>query len=165
MFNKKYSRQVSLLVLCGLFSSLTACSDRKNLSPFPSISKEADQELKQPVNCNTAKADIAVLEEEHASVAKRIFSGVRSVFPIAAAAGILLGDYKDRVEVATGKYNDDLEDKINQIKTACGIQLDTPSNYSSGYKPAHFIGGRLSPPLLFSVFALDFLLKPPEGSK
>lgn len=122
MFNQMNTRQFSVIILCGLFLSLTACSDRRNLSPFPTISKDAEQELKQPINCNTAKADIAVLEEEHASVAKRLLSGVRSLMPIAAVAGILLGDYRDRVEVATGKYNDDIENKIAQIKTACGIQ-------------------------------------------
>jgi hypothetical protein len=55
-------------------------------------------------------------------VAKQILSGVRSVFPIAAAAaGILMGDYRDRVTVATGKYNRDLAAKIAHIKSECGL--------------------------------------------
>ena len=32
-----------------------------------------------------------------------------------------MGDYRDRVKVATGTYNDDLEAKIQQIKATCGV--------------------------------------------
>ena len=39
--------------------------------------------------------------------------------PIAAVAGILMGDYSDRVSVAVGTYNSDIEAKIAQIKRAC----------------------------------------------
>jgi hypothetical protein len=109
---------ISLLVIS---SSLTACADRKNLSPLPTVSDEAKSNMAAPINCDTAEEDIAVLEEEKAGVGKRMLSGVRSVLPIAAAAGILLGDYRGRVEVATGKYNSDLEAKINEIRTSCGL--------------------------------------------
>ncbi len=112
----------SLVIAAFLLAAATGCSERKNLSPLPSISEEAKAGLESSVNCKTAKSDIAVLEDEKASVAKRMLSGVRSVLPFAAAAGILLGDYRDRVEVATGKYNDDLEAKIDQIKKRCGVQ-------------------------------------------
>lgn len=112
----------SLILPVCLLVSVTACSDRKNLSPFPTISKEAKADLNAPVNCETAPADIKVLEEEKASVGKQILSGVRSVMPIAAVAGILMGDYRDRVQVATGTYNSHIEAKINQIKTVCGLK-------------------------------------------
>ena len=62
------------------------------------------------------------MEDEEASVAKQILAGVRSVMPIAAAAGLLMGDYRDRASVATGQYNADLEAKQNQIKQQCGIK-------------------------------------------
>jgi len=112
--------KVSIALLIGLTALLvTGCADRKNLSPMPSISEQAKFNLKRPVNCQTANRDIKVLEEERVSTAKQILAGVRSVFPIAAAAGILLGDYGDRVEVATGEYNHALETKIDQIKKTC----------------------------------------------
>ncbi len=101
--------------------SLGACSDRKNLSPFPTISPETKAEIASPVNCSTAQSDIKVLEEEKASVGKQVLSGVRSILPIAAVAGILMGDYRSRVQVATGTYNADIEDKIAKIKSTCGL--------------------------------------------
>ncbi len=101
---------------------LAACADRKNLSPLPSISSDAKARMSSPVNCSTASRDIKMLEEEKAGVGKQIISGVRSVLPFAAAAGILMGDYRDRVQVATGKYNDDLAEKIDRIKTTCGVE-------------------------------------------
>lgn len=105
---------VIVVLLCG-------CSDRRNLSPMPTISKDAKTELAKPINCQTAKQDIKTLESERASVAKRMLSGVRSVMPIAAVVGILMGDYSDRFEVTTGQYNADIEKKISEIETACGI--------------------------------------------
>jgi hypothetical protein len=109
---------VSLLVLS---ISLTACFNRTNNSPRPSISDEERASLEKPINCATAKKDIATLEDEKASVGRQIVAGVRSVVPFAAASGALLGDYQDRTEVATGEYNDALERKIQQIKSVCGV--------------------------------------------
>ncbi len=114
-------KSITFALASCIVLSFAACSDRKNLSPLPSISEEAKAELNSPVNCNTARSDIKILEEERASVAKQVLSGVRSVFPFAAAAGILTGDYSDRVQVATGQYNADLEAKIAQIKRRCKI--------------------------------------------
>lgn len=107
--------------LCFLLalSGLGACSNRENLSPLPSIDPKVKANLAAPVDCRYAKRDIALLEEEKASVAKQLLSGVRSVMPIAAVAGILMGDYRDRAEVATGQYNADIEAKIEHIKRTC----------------------------------------------
>ena len=113
------TRALFISVVCVL--ATTGCSSRKNVSPMPSIDPETKATLAEPVNCASARSDIRVLEEEKASVGKQILSGVRSVFPIAAVAGILLGDYRDRVQVATGQYNSDIEAKISQIKTTCHL--------------------------------------------
>lgn len=75
-----------------------------------------------PVNCATAEQDIATLEDEKASNKKRIADGIGSVVPQLAVTGILMRDYKDRAHVATGKYNNDIENKIAEIKKQCGIQ-------------------------------------------
>lgn len=116
------SFRVSLVVVGAiLIVSLFGCANRKNVSPLPAISAETKQELAKPVNCTTAPNDIAVLEEERASVAKRVLKGAQMVMPIGAAVGILLGDYKDRAAVATGKYNADIENKIAEIRQTCGV--------------------------------------------
>ena len=100
---------------------LSACGHRKNHSPLPSVSDVEKASLQKPVDCATARRDIATLEDEKASVGRRALAGVRSIIPFSAAAGILMGDYSDRVEVATGAYNDALEKKIQEIRTTCGI--------------------------------------------
>ncbi len=107
------------LVVLAIVSS--ACAHRKNHSPMPSVSDVEKASLQKPVNCSTARSDIATLEDEKASVGRRALAGVRSVIPFSAAAGILFGDYRDRVEVATGTYNEALETKIKEIRTTCGI--------------------------------------------
>ena len=89
---------------------------------MPSIDQDTKNQLSKPVDCRSAKQDIKTLEEEKASVVKRLTSGVRSIMPIAAVAGILTGDYSDRVSVAAGTYNDDLATKIAQIKNECAIR-------------------------------------------
>ena len=113
------------LAIAGSFVVIAAlgvgCSSYSNKSPMPSISDSSRANLNAPVNCATADKDIATLEEEKASVGKQILSGVRSIMPIAAVVGLLMGDYTDRVEVATGEYNEDLSMKIKQIKATCGI--------------------------------------------
>ena len=100
---------------------LSACMHRENHSPRPTITEAEQASLDKRVNCATARQDIATLEDEKASVGRRALAGVRSVIPFSAAAGILLGDYRDRVEVATGSYNEALENKILEIRTTCGI--------------------------------------------
>jgi hypothetical protein len=115
------ARLVTLTLFCSLFI-MTGCSqDTENFSPLPSIDPEVKADLDAPINCLNARRDIATLEEEKASVGKQILSGVRAVFPIAAVSGLLLGDYGDRVEVATGQYNADIDAKIARIRSYCRI--------------------------------------------
>ena len=103
--------RLAFLVMCGL--ALAACAGP--------ISQEAKDSLAKPVNCDTAEADIAALESERASVAEQTTAGVRSVVPAAAVGGLLMGTTKDKAKVATGAYNQELEDKIAEIKTTCGL--------------------------------------------
>lgn len=106
------------ILLCSAIC-LLVLGGCKNRSPFPSISEETKQEVAKPVDCSTAEQDVAILEEERASVGKRMLKGVQSLLPISVVAGILLGDYTDRVKVAVGTYNNDLEAKIAEIQQAC----------------------------------------------
>ena len=86
------------------------------------ISQKAKNDLAKPIDCSTAKEDIAALEAEKASVVKKSEAGVGMVLPGAAVIGILSGDYSNRVKVATGEYNRDIDAKILEIKCACGIE-------------------------------------------
>lgn len=106
--------------LLALTVMTTGCA-RKNLSPMPTIDDKAKEDLAAPVNCATARQDIATLQDEKASVAKQVVSGARSVIPFSAAAGLVLGDQRDRMEVASGVYNDKIDAKIAEIRSKCGI--------------------------------------------
>jgi len=100
-----------LLALC-LVIAIAGC---KTISP------EAKYQLGKEVDCSTAEYDIRILEGEKASVAKQALSGVRMVLPASAVMGILSRDYRNRVKVATGQYNKDIDEKIQEIKSSCGI--------------------------------------------
>ncbi len=102
------------MVLVAAAVLLAACA-----SP---ISDDAKRELKQTVNCSTAKEDIATLEKEKADNAQRTLSGVTSVLPIGLVAGVVSGTAGDKAKVATSEYNDQIVAKIAEIKKTCGIK-------------------------------------------
>lgn len=114
---------IRIITPLTLVSCLTLGCSRQNLSPRPTIDPKVQEELDAPVNCSTAKQDIATLEEARASVAKQIVSGARAVVPFSAAAGIVMGDEQDRLKVASGEYNDKIDAKIAQIRRKCVAYL------------------------------------------
>jgi hypothetical protein len=82
--------------------------------------KKTEQQVKEmPVNCATAEGDLRMLGEEKQSTLQRISSGVRMVAPIGLVAGLATGTQGTKYRVATGKYNQMLDDKIAEIKQAC----------------------------------------------
>lgn len=103
-------RKFNAVVIATLLAGSLACK---------TISNETKQDLAKPVNCATAESDIATLEAEKASVGKQIASGVRMILPAAAVIGILSGDYRNRAQVASGKYNAALVEKIAEIRRTC----------------------------------------------
>jgi hypothetical protein len=105
-----YMATASILVL-GLW--LISCAK--------AIPDSAKQELQRPVSCETARHDIEILEVEKATVATQIAAGVGTVVPTNAVLSILRRDTKDRLKVAAGTYNREIEDKIKEIKRECGI--------------------------------------------
>jgi hypothetical protein len=81
--------------------------------------KTAQQVKEMPVNCATADGDLRMLDSEKKSTAQRISAGVRSVVPIGLVAGVVTGTAGTKYQIATGKYNTMLDDKIAEIKQAC----------------------------------------------
>jgi hypothetical protein len=77
--------------------------------------------MDQPVNCATAPADLRALESEKAHVGKQIAAGVTSIVPVSLVVNVVTGTEKEHFKVATGKYNDMLDEKIAEIKTTCGL--------------------------------------------
>jgi hypothetical protein len=85
------------------------------------ISKDAKEDMAQPVSCATAPADLRALESEKAHVGKQIASGVTAIVPVSLVVNIVTGTEKEHFKVATGKYNDMLDNKIAEIKSTCGL--------------------------------------------
>jgi hypothetical protein len=85
------------------------------------VSDTAKYYLDKPINCNTATTDIATLESEKASDSERTMAGVRAVVPSAAVIGMIRKDWSNRKEVASGEYNQAIDDKIVEIQRACNI--------------------------------------------
>jgi hypothetical protein len=81
--------------------------------------KTAEKVKAMPVNCATADGDLRMLDSEKKTTLQRISSGVRSVVPIGIVAGVATGTARTKYQVATGTYNQMLDDKIAEIKQAC----------------------------------------------
>ncbi len=101
------------------------------LAGCTSVSEEAREAQAKPVNCDTAKEDIATLEAERASVGDRVAAGARTFLPPAAVVDIFAGYYQGdepaeqyfdgRNEVTSGEYNEKIDEKIAEIKKICNI--------------------------------------------
>jgi len=89
---------------------------RTNHAPMPTIDPKIKEQREAPIDCSTAKEDVATLEDASASVTKEVFSGARPVIPFSEAAGVITGDEQDRAEVATGVCNDRIDAKIAAVK-------------------------------------------------
>jgi hypothetical protein len=106
-----------------LVTALALGCARTNHSPMPTIDPKVKEQLEAPIDCSTAKQDVATLEDARASVAKEVVSGARGIIPFTAAAGVVTGDEQDRAEVATGVYNDQIDAKVAAIKRKCVAYL------------------------------------------
>jgi len=92
--------------------AFTACS------PTTEAGRE---ELEQPVNCATAEDDLHILTEEKKRVSEQQVAGVTAVTPAGAVVGILSGTEEANLQVLSGEYEEQLDAKIEEIKTTCGI--------------------------------------------
>ena len=106
-----------VVVLCAV--ALVACVG---------ITPETKMTISQPVDCSLAFEDIAHLENAHASIGKRFFQGLMGVMPpsiivslFRAAARAPEGMYLDHWRVATGSYNEQMDEKIESIRQRCDL--------------------------------------------
>jgi len=111
--NRGYLAALSTLLLAGCTTTIYA--ERESL-------------LAEPVDCEVAEQDIADLEAAMPSRRERALSAVQTVTPIGAASGIVRGSYRDRASVLTGRTEDELSARIEEIRGTCGLE---PSEESS----------------------------------
>ncbi len=113
----------ALLIVTTLF--ISACA-----AP---ISQTAKNSLAKKVDC-TSFRDVETLENERASVGRQVVDGARTILPISAVVSILKGEWRERATVATGEYNEAIEEKIHEIKSACGWESASSNSRSLMYK-------------------------------
>ena len=83
--------------------------------------KQVEQSLAQPINCATSEGDIRVLESEKAHVARQLVAGVTSIVPAGIVLGLVTGTAGTKARVASGEYNQKIDERIADIKRTCGV--------------------------------------------
>ena len=83
---------------------------------------EAKAIKSEQVNCATADGDMRVLQSEKSHVAQQIAMGVTAIYPASALVGLVTGTEGTKLKVATGEYNEMIDQKIAEIKSTCGLQ-------------------------------------------
>lgn len=83
--------------------------------------KRVEQSLTQPINCDIAEGDIRVLESEKTHVARQVVAGVTSIVPAGIVLGLVTGTTGTKFRVATGEYNQKIDQRIADIKRTCGM--------------------------------------------
>ena len=109
---------VLFVLIAGMIALTTGCSA---IEKEKRTYKQAETDVKKPVNCSTAEGDIRALEGEKAYAGKMIGAGVLAVVPISLIEGLVTGTEGKRIKIATGDYDKKLDEKIKQIKSECGI--------------------------------------------
>ena len=89
--------------------------------------------LAEPIDCTIADEDIAALQAAMPSRRERARSAVQSITPVGVATGVISGSYGDRASVLTGRTEDELAARIEEIEVTCGA---AESNDSSTEKDA-----------------------------
>ena len=101
-------KALTMSVVLGTAVALGAC-------------ETGDKMVKKPVNCPTAKQDVAALQKERASVLREMGAGAQLIVPVASIIALIGGKWDQNARIAGGKYNEDIDAKIKEIKAACGV--------------------------------------------
>jgi hypothetical protein len=105
------SMKTILIAVVGLLS-LAGCAIQE---------KRVEQSLTQPINCSIAEGDIRVLDSEKANAARQLAAGVTSIVPAGIVIGLVTGTTGTKFRVATGEYNQKIDERIAEIKRTCGV--------------------------------------------
>ncbi len=111
MIDRLRSRAAIALVGTSLFAG---CAQQ--------FKDQAQQIENQPIDCRTAPGDLRVLQNEKAHVAQQLAMGVTAVYPASLIMGVLTGTEGTKLQVATGQYNQMIDQKIAQIEATCGVE-------------------------------------------
>ena len=84
---------------------------------------QVEQNLAEPgrIDCRTAYGDLRVLQSEKTDLAQRVVEGATAVYPAGAVMGVVTGTEFTKLSVATGDYNQMIDDRMAAIRRKCGI--------------------------------------------
>ena len=112
---------LSFLFAC-LLVAITACSSPPPRGEIVHVPKpDSDDLLVSLDDCKHAKENIAALEAEKSSTADQVKRGVNMVRPLRAVGKMLYGQYSHEGRVTVGKYDADIDRKINEIRNKCKV--------------------------------------------
>mgnify|MGYP006266905907 CR=1 FL=1 len=83
--------------------------------------EEREALLGKPIDCAVAEQDIAELDAAMPSRRERAGSVVQTVTPVGAVTSVATGSYRDRASVLTGRTEDELSARIEEIEQVCGV--------------------------------------------
>lgn len=109
---KKTAKTILAISLCTL---ITACASQQTVD-------KGMRDAKKPINCATAEADIRVLESEKTHASEQLATGVATLVPVGLVVSVAEGNTGQNASVATGDYNEMLDNKIAEIKMRCGVR-------------------------------------------
>ena len=82
-----------------------------------------------PVNCATAEGDLRVLQSEKTHVGERIAEGATAIYPAGLILGVVTWTEPTKIEVAIGKYDDKLDERMALIEKTCGISAPPAASH------------------------------------
>jgi len=110
--NEKMNNVSKTALVISLALLVSACAMKQ---------RKVEKEMKTPISCGTAEADLRVLANEKAHVAEQIAEGVTAIIPISLVVGIVTDTEVTKIKVATGEYNKMIDKRIAEIKSECGL--------------------------------------------
>jgi hypothetical protein len=108
------SRTLSLLVGTWLVVGQGGCAMQQE-----QVSESLDNPRR--INCHTAEGDLRVLQSEKTNAAQRLVEGATAIYPAGAVMGVVTGTEGTKLSVAIGDYNDQIDERMAEIRRKCGL--------------------------------------------
>jgi len=82
----------------------------------------AAEDKRHPVNCATAEGDLRAIAAEKKHAQDQQVESVVSIMPAGALLGLITGTENKRLEMLSGDYVKQLDDRAAEIKATCNIK-------------------------------------------
>ena len=116
---------MKLILLVAPLLFLAGCATK-------AVHEERESLLAEPINCDVAEDDIATLEAAMPSRGERALSAVQTVTPVGVVSGVVQGTYRDRTAVLTGRTQEELSTRIDDIRETCGLSETSDEELAGG---------------------------------